>query len=244
LRCRVSCMPAHGGNTMIGSPLALTIRRKIKRPPAALLDQFRNVPTCFIADACAGRGTLHHSIKPLDPSMCFCGTAVTAHGGPMDNLAAMAILDFVSPGDVIMIASGGNDAAAVIGDLWALSAKWLGVAGVVCDGLVRDMTGLLAADIPLFARGWCPNAGYRNGPGEINLGVVCGGVPVDPGDIVVGDRDGVVVVPLNNAGTVLDQLALVRQKEDNAQAKLRRGEALTFWDEASLSGRGGVRYLD
>jgi 4-hydroxy-4-methyl-2-oxoglutarate aldolase len=118
------------------------------------------------------------------------------------------------------------------------------VAGVVCDGLVRDMTGLLAADIPLFARGWCPNAGYRNGPGEINLGVVCGGVPVDPGDIVVGDRDGVVVVPLNNAGTVLDQLALVRQKEDNAQAKLRRGEALTFWDEASISGRGGVRYLD
>jgi 4-hydroxy-4-methyl-2-oxoglutarate aldolase len=229
---------------MIGSPLAITIRRKIERPPAALIEQFRDIPTCFIADACAGRGSLHHSVKPLDPAMRFWGTAVTAHCGPKDNLAAMAILDFVAPGDVIMIASGGNDAAAVVGDLWALSAKRLGTAGVVCDGLVRDVTGLLASDIPVFARGWCPNAGYRNGPGEINLGVVCGGVHVVPGDIVVGDRDGVVVVPLARAQTVLEQLAMVKQKEDNAQANLQRGQALSFWDEASLAGRGGVRYLD
>jgi 4-hydroxy-4-methyl-2-oxoglutarate aldolase len=229
---------------MIGSPLAITIRRKIERPPTALIEQFRDIPTCFIADASAGRGCLHHSVKPLDPAMRFCGPAVTAFCGPMDTLAAMAILDFVAPGDVIMIACGGNETAAVIGDLWAFSARRAGAAGIVCDGLVRDVNGMLSAEIPVFARGWCPNAGYRNGPGEINLGVVCGGVPVGPGDIVVGDRDGVAVVPLTRAQAVLDQLAMVKQKEDNAQAKLRRGDALSFWDEASLAENGGVRYLD
>lgn len=227
---------------MIGSTLALTIRRKIERPPAALLAQFQGVPTCFIADALAGRGSLHHSVKPLDPSMRFCGAAVTAYCGPMDLLAAMAILDFVSPGDVVMIACGGNDNAAVIGDLWAFSAKRLGVAGIVCDGLVRDLAGLMAAEIPVFARGLCPNSGYRNGPGEINLGVVCGGVYVGPGDIVIGDRDGVVVVPLARAQSVLEQLVAVSQKEDNAQAKLQRGEVLSFWDETSLAER--VHYMD
>ena len=72
----------------------------------------------------------------------------------------------------------------------------VGIAAIVVDGLVRDVPGLLDADIPVFTRGHCPNAGYRNGPGEINLGVVCGGVAINPGDILVGDRDGVVAVPL------------------------------------------------
>lgn len=178
---------------MIGSPPPLTIRRKIDRPPAETVALFRNLPTCFIADALAGRGSLHHTVKPLDPAMRLCGPAVTAYGGPQDNLAAMAVLDFVSPGDVVMLCGGGED-NAVIGDLWALSAQRLGVAGVVCDGLVRDLAGLLAAGIPLFARGWCPNAGYRNGPGEINLDALCAGVAVAPGDVVVGDRDGVAEV--------------------------------------------------
>jgi 4-hydroxy-4-methyl-2-oxoglutarate aldolase len=229
---------------MIGSPLALTIRRTIVRPPPEWVDAFRGVPTCFIADALNGRGTLHHSVQPIDPAMRFCGTAVTAFCGPMDNLAAMAVLDFVLPGDVIVIACGGNDAAAVVGDLWAFSAVRRGAAGIVCDGLVRDVAGLLAAEIPVFTRGWCPNAGFRNGPGEINLGVVCGGAPVAPGDIVVGDRDGVTVIPLADVRTVLERLEAVRQKEDNAQEKLRRGEALSFWDEASLVQRGAIRYLD
>jgi 4-hydroxy-4-methyl-2-oxoglutarate aldolase len=229
---------------MIGNPVALTIRRTFERPAPEVLDAFRDAPTGFVTDAFNGRGSLHHSIKPLDPAMRFCGTAVTAYCGPMDNLAAMAVLDFLRPGDVIVIASGGNDTAAVIGDLWALWAKRIGVAAIVCDGLVRDVPGLLAADIPVFARGWCPNAGYRNGPGEVNLGVTCGGVQVGPGDIVVGDRDGIVVVPCAQARAVAERLALVKQKEAEAETKVKRGEKLAFWNEASLADRGGVRYLD
>jgi 4-hydroxy-4-methyl-2-oxoglutarate aldolase len=229
---------------MIGSPVALTIRRSIPRPSAALLTAFRDAPTGFVTDAQNGMGSLHHAIKPLEPGMHICGPAVTAYCAPMDILACMAALDHVQPGDVIVVATAGNDTAATVGDLWAIWAKRIGVEGVVCDGLVRDVPGLLASGLPMFARGHCPNAGYRNGPGEVNCGVTCGGIHVNPGDIVVGDRDGVVVVPLAQAEAVARQLDAVRQKEAEAEAKVKRGEKLAFWNEAELAARGALRYVD
>lgn len=229
---------------MIGDPVALTIRRDFPRPTPALVDRYRNAPTGFVTDAYNGRGSLHHSIKPILPSMQFCGTAVTALCGPMDNLAAMAVLDFVKPGDVIVIAAAGDEFAAIIGDLWAIWAKQLGVVAIVVDGLVRDVPGLLDADIPVFARGHCPNSGYKNGPGEVNLGVTCAGVYVGPGDIVVGDRDGVVCVPLAQAEPVAHRLDEVRTKEAEALAKVRSGQKLAFWNEPALAARGVLRYVD
>jgi 4-hydroxy-4-methyl-2-oxoglutarate aldolase len=228
---------------MVGEPVALTIRRSITRPAPALIDRFRDTPSGFVTDAMNGAGSAHHAIKPLLPSMTLCGPAVTAYCAPMDNLAAMAVLDFVQAGDVIVIAAQADAFAATIGDLWALWAKRLGVAGIVVDGLVRDVPGLLDADIPVFARGHCPNAGNRNGPGEINGAVTFGGVVVQPGDLVVGDRDGVVCVPGARADAVATQLDGVRAKEADALAKVRRGEKLAFWDEAALTARGAVRFV-
>lgn len=229
---------------MIGDPVALTIRRDFPRPSAGVLDVFRGAPTGFVTDAYNGRGSLHHAIKPLLPEMSFCGTAVTAQCNPMDNLAAMASLDFAKAGDVIVIAAGGDEHAAIIGDLWAMWAKRIGVVAIVVDGLVRDVPGLLEADIPVFARGHSPNAGFRNGPGSVNLDVTAGGIAIGPGDILVGDRDGVVAIPLAHAEAVAERMAVVRAKEADSLAKVRRGEKLRFWDEAGLATRGGVRYVD
>lgn len=229
---------------MIGDPIALTIRRRIARPAPELLQRFRDTPTGFVTDAFNGRGSLHHGIKPLHPAMKFCGTAVTALCGPMDNLAAMASLDFIEPGDVIVISAGGDDHAAIIGDLWAMWARRLGAVAVIVDGLVRDLPGLLDADLPVFARGWCPNSGFKNGPGEVNMGVTCGGVQIGPGDILVGDQDGVVAVPLEQAQAVAERLDLVREKEAQALAKVKAGEKLGFWNEAALQARSAVRYVD
>lgn len=227
---------------MIGDPVALTIRRNIERPSKALMKAFAGVPTGFVTDAWNGKGCLDHEIKPLLPTMKFHGSAITAYCGPMDNLAAMAILDFAKKGDVIVIATTGDDTAATIGDLWAIWARKIGVAAIVCDGLVRDVSGLLKADIPVFARGIKPNSAFKNGPGEINMGVACGGVTIGPGDIVVGDRDGVCVVPLAAAPAVAAQLEIVKKKEADAEAKVKKGVKLKFWDEAALGNR--VRYLD
>ena len=227
---------------MIGDPVVLTIRRNIVRPSAAIRKAFQGVPTGFVTDAYNGKGCLDAAIKPLLPTMRFSGSAVTAYCGPMDNLAAMAALDFARKGDVIVIATTGDDTAATIGDLWTCWAKKIGVTGIVCDGLVRDVAGLLKVGIPVFARGIKPNSAFKHGPGEINTVMTCGGVAVGPGDLVVGDRDGVVVVPLAEARQVATQLELVKKKEAQAEARIRRGEKLSFWDPATLGTR--IRYLD
>lgn len=227
---------------MIGEPIALSVRKHIERPSRALLKAFMHKPTGYVTDACNGAGCLDVTIKPLQAHMRFCGPAVTAFCGPMDNLAAMAVLDFVAKGDVIVIATTGDTTAATIGDLWAFWAKRIGVAAIVCDGLVRDVPGLLKVGIPIFARGVKPNSSFKHGPGEINLGVSCGGVAINPGDIVVGDQDGVVAVPLDRAEHVAKHLEEVARKEAEAEARVRRGEKLKFWDPAALAGR--IRYLD
>lgn len=227
---------------MIGDPVALTIRSRIERPSQALMKAYAGQPTGFVTDAFNGRGCLDQEIKPLLPEMKFSGSAVTAYCGPMDNLAAMAVLDFVKKGDVIVIATTGDDTAATIGDLWAFWAKKLGVSAIVCDGLVRDVVGLLKVGIPVFSRGIKPNSAFKNGPGEINTTVTCGGVAIGPGDIVVGDRDGVVSIPLAQAKAVAQRLELVKQKEAEAEAKVKKGVKLKFWDPAALGSR--VKYLD
>lgn len=227
---------------MIGDPVMLTIRRNIERPSKALLKSFDGMPTGFVTDAYNGKGCLDFEIKPLMPAMTFYGSAITAFCGPMDNLAAMAILDFAKKGDVIVIATSGDDTAATVGDLWAFWAKKIGVAAIVCDGLVRDVTGLLKVGVPVFARGIKPNSAFKHGPGEVNMGVTCGGVAIGPGDIIVGDRDGVVAVPLAEAEQVAAQLELVKKKESEAEARVKGGEKLKFWDPAALGTR--VRYLD
>lgn len=227
---------------MIGDPVALTIRRKIERPPARTLRAYAGQPTGFVTDAYNGRGCLDFRIKPLTPDMKLCGPAITAFCSPGDILAAMAILDFAKKGDVIVIAAGAETNAAKIGDLWLHWAKRLGVAGIVCDGLVRDVVGLLKADLPVFARGIAPNAGYKTGPGAINAEVSCGGVAIAPGDVIVGDRDGVVAIPRTQAAAVAKQLELVKKKEAAAELGIRRGVKLQFWDEQALGER--VRYVD
>ena len=227
---------------MIGDPVALTVRRNIERPSKTIMNAFAGMPTGFVTDAYNGKGCLDYVIKPLLPTMNFSGSAITALCGPMDNLAAMAILDFARKGDVIVIATTGDETAATIGDLWAFWAKKIGVVAIVCDGLVRDVTGLLKVGIPVFARGIKPNSAFKNGPGEINTTVTCGGVAISAGDIIVGDRDGVVAVPLAQAAQVLERLELVKKKEAEAEAKVKKGIKLKFWDPDALGSR--LHYID
>jgi 4-hydroxy-4-methyl-2-oxoglutarate aldolase len=227
---------------MIGDPVALTIRRKFERPSRSIMKAFDGAPTGFVTDAYNGKGCLDHTIKPLLPTMRFSGSAITAYCGPMDNLAAMAVLDFARKGDVIIIATTGDETAATIGDLWAFWAKKIGVVAIVCDGLVRDVEGLLKVGIPVFARGVKPNSAFKNGPGEVNTTVSCGGISVSAGDIVVGDRDGVVCVAHDEASHVVERLAVVRKKEAEAEAKVKKGVKLKFWDPEALGDR--LHYID
>jgi 4-hydroxy-4-methyl-2-oxoglutarate aldolase len=228
---------------MIGDPVALKIRRKFKRPSTALVRAFATAQTSFITDAMQGMNAMHYSIKGLNIKQKFCGVAVTALNGPRDNLAAMAMLDFVQKGDVLVIATNQDESGAVVGDNWAAVARQRGVVGIVTDGLVRDATGCEKMGPPMFCRGLSPNAGYRNGPGEINTPVSVGGVVVFPGDIVVGDRDGVVVVPRDEAPDIKVALTAIKKAEAETEKKVKAKKLDRFWNPDQFKTRG-VTYLD
>jgi 4-hydroxy-4-methyl-2-oxoglutarate aldolase len=171
-----------------------------------------------------GAGCIDYRIKPLVPSaQVMVGSAVTCHAGPADNLALFGALHVARAGDILVAATDAFIATSITGDLLLGMARNRGVAGFVTDGLVRDLVGILAVDLPVYCAGITANSPARNGPGTVGLPVVLGGVSVDSGDIVVGDRDGIVIVPLGQAQSVLAKLEDVRIAEASLEAKVKGG---------------------
>jgi len=210
---------------MIKDSPVLTVRRNFQRPDKAQIEPFENVSTGFVVDSQGGTGALDYRIKPLedDSSSKFVGVAVTCQAAPSDNLAAHGAIDLAGPGDVLVVATGGYTGAAVIGDNMAHMAKNKGVVAIVTDGVLRDLPGLAEVGIPMFCRGISPNSPARNGPGTVGLPVTLGGVSVLPGDLVVGDRDGVVVISQEDLSRVIIELKEVRQIEAAMEAKVKGG---------------------
>jgi 4-hydroxy-4-methyl-2-oxoglutarate aldolase len=213
---------------MLHNPPLLTIHRGHRRPSQALIDAFRGAQTSHLADAMDGRGAVDWRIKPLDPeNAAFVGAALTAHAYPADTVGMFGALAEAEAGDVLMVSNDGFTGTALIGDLAAGMMKNKGVAAFVTDGLARDRAGIVATRLPLFAAGVSPNSPARNGPGTVGLPVTLGGVYVRPGDIIVGDADSVVVVPLERAEAVLEALAAVRAAEVLAEQRVREGATMT-----------------
>jgi 4-hydroxy-4-methyl-2-oxoglutarate aldolase len=209
---------------MLKDPPLLTIRRSFKRPSRELIAKLKGAQTGHIVDALQGRGALDHHVKPVDPERAhFVGIALTCETGPSDNLAILAALVLAEPGDVIIAASDGFSATAVVGDNVAAMAKNKGVAAIVTDGMARDRDGIVAVGLPIFARGITPNSCVRSGPGKVGLPIVCGGVAVQAGDVLLGDRDGVVVIAQAELETVVARLADIRRMEEETQGKIRAG---------------------
>jgi 4-hydroxy-4-methyl-2-oxoglutarate aldolase len=208
---------------VIENPPLLTIRRNFPRPTAADLAAFANSPTGHLVDSMNGRGALAYKIKPVSEATVFCGVALTCEAGPADCLATFGTLDVLRPGDVVVVKADSFTETAVIGDLLLGMMKNNGAAAFVTDGLVRDTPGIRAVGIPCFAAGVTPNSPAKNGPGTVGLPIVVGGVAVDSGDIVVGDVDGVVIVPRLRIAETLKHLATVRKLEAGLEAKVKAG---------------------
>jgi 4-hydroxy-4-methyl-2-oxoglutarate aldolase len=141
------------------------------------------------------------------------------------------------------VAADGFAETAVVGDNVAMMAANKGVAAIVIDGMARDSTGILPVGLPVFARGITPNSCVRSGPGRIGLPIVCGGVAIAPGDVVLGDRDGVVVIPQGELEAVVARLDEIRRLEEETQKKIRAG--MTHLDSvAQLLRSDRTRYVD
>jgi 4-hydroxy-4-methyl-2-oxoglutarate aldolase len=209
---------------MLKDPPLLTVRREFPRPPRDLLAKLKGAQTGHIVDAMQGRAALDHHIKPVDPECAqFVGPALTCQTGADDNLAILAALVLAQPGDVIIAAADAFSATAVVGDNVTMMAKNKGIAAIVIDGMARDSTGIVPVGLPVFSRGITPNSCVRSGPGKVGLPIVCGGVAVQPGDIVLGDRDGVVVVPQAELQAIVAALDEIRRMEEETQKKIRAG---------------------
>jgi 4-hydroxy-4-methyl-2-oxoglutarate aldolase len=222
---------------MLDNPPLITIHRGHRRPGRALVEAFRDAQTSHLVDAMDGRGALDHRIKPMDPAnAAFAGPALTALAYPADVVGVYGALWEAEPGDVIVVANDAYAGTAVVGDLVAGMMRNKGVAAFVTDGLARDRAGIVATGLPLFAAGVIPASPAANGPGVVGAPITLGGQHVRPGDIVVGDADGVVIVPLDRAEAVLERLAAVRAAEEQAIAAVAAGATSTERMRAIMAG--------
>ncbi len=200
---------------MIEEPPTLVVKRPFRRPSALQIDAFQNVPTGFVVDALWGGGALSAEISPVEgaPSHQIAGPALTAGNRPGDILGTLACLRFVKAGDVIIATAQGYQGCAASGDRVCGMAKNAGAAGIVTDGPVRDVEGILEVGLPLWCTGLTPNSPFSTGPAEVGTQVTIGGQSVETGDMVVADSDGVVIVPFDRIDEVLVALDRVRLAE-------------------------------
>lgn len=227
----------------MAAEVALTIRKTFERAEKDLLHQFEGVFTGNVCDAQNRTGALDPRIKPVSRLSQFCGSVLTVDAGPRDNLAPWAALEIVQPGDVIVIFTGGYLDSSVIGDVYAGMARNAGAVAIVTDGVVRDIPGIDAVGIPVFACGVSPNSPWKNGPGRVGLPIAIGGVTIDAGDVAVGDQDGVVIISRHRLPEVAAELQAVLAKEKKMDEGVKTGLRAPVWLAEAYRTKG-VRYVD
>jgi len=229
---------------MIEDSTTLTIKKNFKRPSKSQVNAFKNFQTGNVVDAMNGRGSLSGNIKPLNAKYSsFVGVALTSYCGPSDNLASIAAIGIAKKGDVVIAATDAFSGSAVMGDLMLGIAKNRGVKAFVTDGFVRDIKGINNLALPCFCSGVIPNSPARNGPGTVGVSVVCGGITINSGDIILGDQDGVVVVPLEIIDTVLEKLKFVVKLEKEMEKKVNNGlKSISIIEE--IYKNGSIKEID
>ena len=176
----------------------------ITRPNIALIGKFRGIPSSNIGDTMGRLYCTDSSIKPLN-SHPLLGCAFTVKVPCGDNMLLHRALDLALPGDILVVDGQGCMERSLAGEIMVHYAISRGIAGIVVDGCLRDLAALREASIPIYCKGITPQGPYKNGPGEINVPVCCGHQVILPGDILVGDEDGIVVIHLEDAEEVLEK---------------------------------------
>jgi RraA family protein len=215
------------------------VRTEVLRADRRIVEAFGEFETPDVSDRMNRLYTMNPAIRNMTPDVPrILGAACTVRVFPGDNLMVHKSLDIAAPGDVIVVDAAGSSTNAVIGDLVAAKARHRGIAGFVVDGFVRDLPGVVAVGLPVFARGVTPIGPLHRGPGEVNCPIQCGGIVVHAGDIIVGDTNGVVVVPREIALELLIRLQQQRAAEASYVAAVRRGEFSNQWVDDLLHESG------
>ncbi|MCY7318305.1 MAG: RraA family protein [Ramlibacter sp.] len=218
--------------------LGFRVLRPTQRAPDALLDRFADVLTAHLSDNMGRLVAAGSRLRPMHRSGRLVGNALTVKVRPGDNLMVHKAIDMAQPRDVIVVDAGGELTQAIVGELMMRHAQKRGVAGLVIDGAIRDLATIGADTYPVYAAGVTHRGPYKEGPGEINVPIAIDGMVVHPGDIVIGDEDGVVAVPLQQAEQLLALAAAHRAREDVTMARILDGTVDRSWVDALLKSRG------
>ena len=220
------------------------IRRNFERPAKELVEAFRGIPVANIDDNCGRIAAVDASIYPLNPKARLLGTAFTVNAPAGDNLLFHKALDMAQPGDVIVLANKGSMSRALCGEIMSSYAKSRGLAGIIIDGCVRDSYTLSQMDFPVYAKGVTPNGPYKNGPGEMYFPVSFAGIIINPGDIIIGDSDGLIAVRPEYAAELAEKArAYHAGEEKQMEGILQRGEWPRPWVDSKLE-EVGFEFVD
>jgi RraA family protein len=208
------------------------------RPSRALVAALGEMVTPHLSDNMSRMRGAGSPLHPMHHGDKLAGCALTVRVAPGDNLMVHKAIDIAEPGDVIVVDAGGYVDQAVIGEIMASWAAKRGVAGFVIDGAIRDAAEIGAGLLPVYACGVTHRGPYKDGPGEINVPVSICGMVVEPGDIIVGDEDGVVAVPQADAERVLAAAREQKKKEEASLSAIKSGTIDRAWVDAALRERG------
>jgi 4-hydroxy-4-methyl-2-oxoglutarate aldolase len=200
------------------------IVRNIERPDAAIVKLLGELGVATVHEAQARSGLLRPYMRPIYPGARVAGPAVTVYCQPGDNLMIHAAVSVVRPGDVLVVTTAAESSDGMFGELLAQSCLAHGVAGLVIDAGVRDTSELTALNFPAWSKAISAQGTAKAGAGSVNVDVVCAGALVRPGDVIIGDQDGVVVVPRADSPEVAKRGEQRRTKEERTRERLRSGE--------------------
>lgn len=215
--------------------VGLQIRKRRQKADASLIDAFAKLPVANISDV-MGRLTAGGArLRPLHDGTPMAGTAITVRCPPGDNLFVHKALDLAEPGDIVVVDSGGDLTNAIIGEMMLAHARKRNLGGIVINGAIRDLTAVRANPLPVYAAGVTHRGPYKNGPGEINVAIAIEGMVIEPGDIIVGDEDGFLSIPLSAAAELLVKAQAKNAAEQAQTLKIEAGTNDRTWIDKAIA---------
>ena len=215
------------------------LERKKKVAPD-IAKEFLTLPVANVSDSMWRLTAGGSRLRPMHKSGQMAGPALTVKSRPGDNLMLHKAIDMAEPGDIIVCDAGGDLTNSLMGELMLAHAIKRSVGGFVLDGAVRDVEAFLEVNLPVFAAGVSHRGPYKDGPGEINVSVAIDGMVIEPGDLVIGDWDGVLSIPLDDVESILKKTNEKQAAEAVDMAKIEAGEWDRSWVDKTLKDRGCI----